>query len=110
MPKPSDLLAAVTAGEHRLISLQNLKHHVIKSLPVVRILDMVPKPLPHLKILGYKNNNLYTVFPLFAHWKVRTHCRTPNAPYLLGELLQGQEILLSPALLSSSSSSCSPLF
>lgn len=36
--------------------------------------------------------------------------RTPNAPYPLGELLQGQDILLSPLFLSSSSSSCSPLF
>lgn len=83
MPKPSDLLSAVTAGEHRLISLQNLKHHVVKSLPVVRILDMVPKLLPHLKTLGSKNNNLYMVFPLFAHWQVMTHSEPPTLLTLL---------------------------
>lgn len=42
MPKPSDLLSAVSEGEHRFITRQNLKHHVMYSMPGVRMVDMVP--------------------------------------------------------------------
>ena len=62
---------------NRFFSLQNLKH-VLKSLPGVKILGMVPKPSPSLKTLSYENDQLYVVLLLSARCKVTAGSRAPT--------------------------------